>query len=91
MPTARPVTARMSVSRAAAPKIGLTRPVLVGQPLVSLFRSKVSWKMNDETRSLCYYHAFCPGSGQKIIRLMPDCNSCGFLSGDPVDRDRRRL
>lgn len=34
MPTARPVTARMSVTRAAAPKIGLTRPVLVGQPLI---------------------------------------------------------
>jgi hypothetical protein len=42
MPTARPVTARMSVTRAAAPKIGLTRPVLVGQPLVSIYGSKVS-------------------------------------------------
>ena len=47
MPTARPVTARMSVCRAATPKIGLTRPVLVGQPLVSRWSSKASCPMND--------------------------------------------
>lgn len=34
MPTARPMAARMSASRMVTPKIGLTRPVLVGQPLV---------------------------------------------------------
>lgn len=34
MSIARPAVARLSV-RAAAPKIGLTRPVLAGQPLVS--------------------------------------------------------
>ena len=34
MPTARPITARLAATH-AAPKIGLTRPVLVGQPLVS--------------------------------------------------------
>ena len=35
MAMAKPVNARMSATRAALPKIGLTRPVLVGQPVVS--------------------------------------------------------
>lgn len=35
MPSVRPVAARMSATRIATPKIGLTKPVLLGQPVVS--------------------------------------------------------
>ena len=56
MPTARPMAVRMSASRVATPKIGLTRPVLVGQPLVS--RRLIAFDDEPDDSAVCHHAIF---------------------------------
>ena len=56
MPTARPMAVRMSASRVATPKIGLTRPVLVGQPLVS--RRLIAFDDETDDSAVCHHAIF---------------------------------